>query len=98
MRRVCTKHIDKAMERLEQKKGQQATGELSVVERILAEQPDRKLAYVLALDLILVGIDTVGLPSRAFRCDGISSLKKTAVRGAGRRWTPSLCSPADRAA
>lgn len=55
--RVCTKHIDQAMLRLEQKKD--GDGELSVVERILAEQTDRKLAYVLALDLILVGIDTV---------------------------------------
>lgn len=56
-RRVCTKHIDRAMERLAQKAD--GDGELSVVERILAEQTDRKLAYVLALDLILVGIDTV---------------------------------------
>ncbi|XP_034244416.1 probable cytochrome P450 301a1, mitochondrial, partial [Thrips palmi] len=61
---VCTKHIDRAMERLEQKQaaqGASADGDLSVVERILAEQPDRKLAYVLALDLILVGIDTISM-------------------------------------
>ncbi|KAE8745657.1 Cytochrome P450 CYP301 [Frankliniella occidentalis] len=54
---VCTKHIDRAMERLATKED----GELSVVERILAEQTDRKLAYVLALDLILVGIDTISM-------------------------------------
>jgi len=33
--------------------------EFSLVERILANEPDPKTAYILALDLILVGIDTV---------------------------------------
>lgn len=33
--------------------------ELSLVERILANESDIKMAYIFALDLILVGIDTV---------------------------------------
>lgn len=40
--------------------------ELSLVERILAGEPDPKTAYILALDLILVGIDTVNLTSPIF--------------------------------
>lgn len=46
------------MERLKTKKVQDEK-ELSLVERILANEPDIKMAYILALDLILVGIDTV---------------------------------------
>lgn len=46
------------MDRL-QKKKITSDSELSLVERILANEPDKKTAYVLALDLILVGIDTV---------------------------------------
>lgn len=33
--------------------------EMSLVERILINEPDPKTACILALDLILVGIDTV---------------------------------------
>lgn len=33
--------------------------DLSLIERILAGEPNPKTAYVLALDLIFVGIDTV---------------------------------------
>lgn len=58
------KHIDAAMERLKQKTVKNEK-DLSLVERILANEPDPKTAYILALDLILVGIDTV--------CDNISS-------------------------
>lgn len=52
------KHIDVAMERLKTKTVKSET-DLSLVERILASEPDPKTAYILALDLILVGIDTV---------------------------------------
>lgn len=47
-----------AMERLKTKKVENEK-DLSLVERILAAEPDPKTAYILALDLILVGIDTV---------------------------------------
>jgi hypothetical protein len=56
--RICTKHIDTAMERLKSKTVIDEH-DLSLVERILANEPDPKTAYILALDLILVGIDTV---------------------------------------
>lgn len=56
--RICTKYIDAAMARLKTKTVQDEK-ELSLVERILANEPDIKMAYILALDLILVGIDTV---------------------------------------
>jgi len=53
------KYIDDAMLRLKNKSQSVNESELSLVERILANEPDPKTAYVLALDLILVGIDTV---------------------------------------
>jgi hypothetical protein len=53
------KYIDEAMERLRNKDPNDPNNELSLVERILANEPDPKMAYILALDLILVGIDTV---------------------------------------
>lgn len=52
------KYIDAAMERLKTKQSFDER-DLSLVERILAGESDPKTAYILALDLILVGIDTV---------------------------------------
>jgi hypothetical protein len=52
------KYIDAAMERLKTKQSLDER-DLSLVERILAGESDPKTAYILALDLILVGIDTV---------------------------------------
>ncbi|XP_045479873.1 probable cytochrome P450 301a1, mitochondrial [Harmonia axyridis] len=57
---ICMKHIDAAMERLKSKSITNEN-ELSLVERILASEPDPKTAYILALDLILVGIDTISM-------------------------------------
>ena len=54
------KYIDEAMERLKHKKAV-SDDDLSLVERILANENDPKMAYILALDLILVGIDTVSI-------------------------------------
>jgi len=54
------KHIDKAVDRMNAKdKSTLRESDLSLVERILASESDPKLAYILALDMILVGIDTV---------------------------------------
>ncbi|KAL7293767.1 hypothetical protein TKK_0012830 [Trichogramma kaykai] len=61
---ICMKHIDAAIERLKEKKNNNAQvheSELSLVERILAKENDPKMAYILALDLILVGIDTISM-------------------------------------
>lgn len=52
------KHIDAAMERLKEKKSAKED-DLSLIERVLASETNPKTAYILALDLILVGIDTV---------------------------------------
>ncbi|XP_050521005.1 probable cytochrome P450 301a1, mitochondrial isoform X3 [Daktulosphaira vitifoliae] len=57
---ICMKYIDDAMSRLKTKTSINEN-ELSLVERILANEPDPKTAYVLALDLILVGIDTISM-------------------------------------
>ncbi|XP_043268885.1 probable cytochrome P450 301a1, mitochondrial isoform X2 [Venturia canescens] len=57
---ICTKHIDAAIIRLKNKKDVAET-DLSLVERILAKETDPKIAYILALDLILVGIDTISM-------------------------------------
>lgn len=53
------KHIDAAMDRLKTKTSVNET-DLSLIERVLASESNPKTAYILALDLILVGIDTVG--------------------------------------
>lgn len=52
------KHIDAAMVRLKEKKSVNEN-DLSLIERVLASENNPKTAYILALDLILVGIDTV---------------------------------------
>lgn len=52
------KYIDSAMERLKTKQNLNEH-DMSLLERILVNESDPKMAYVLALDLILVGIDTV---------------------------------------
>lgn len=56
--RICMKYIDAAVVRLKSKTAVDEA-DLSLVERILAKETDLKIAYIFALDLILVGIDTV---------------------------------------
>lgn len=56
--RICTKYIDEAMKNLKTKQIEEKK-DLSLIERILVQEPDKKLAAILALDFILVGIDTV---------------------------------------
>jgi len=51
------KYIDAAIVRLKNKEAVNES-DLSLVERILAKETDPKIAYIFALDLILVGIDT----------------------------------------
>ncbi|KAF2885238.1 hypothetical protein ILUMI_20930 [Ignelater luminosus] len=57
---ICTKYIDEAMGRLKVKESHNEK-DLSLVERILAKEPNPKTASILALDLILVGIDTISM-------------------------------------
>lgn len=51
------KYIDAAIVRLKDKKAVDES-DLSLIERILAKEKNPKIAYIFALDLILVGIDT----------------------------------------
>jgi hypothetical protein len=59
------KHIEIAMSKLdlEQEVNQE---HVSIVEQILRETRNPKIAAVLALDLMLVGVDTVSCRSRFF--------------------------------
>ncbi|XP_020300796.1 probable cytochrome P450 301a1, mitochondrial isoform X2 [Pseudomyrmex gracilis] len=57
---ICMKYIDAAIVRLKSKKTVNES-DLSLVERILAKETDPKMAYIFALDLILVGIDTISM-------------------------------------
>lgn len=55
------KHITAAMERLQERGLAEVGPQSSLLERVLALEPDNpKLACILALDMFLVGIDTVG--------------------------------------
>lgn len=59
------KYIQQAIDRLNEK-GVSEEKELSLIERILVTEKDPNLACILALDLILVGIDTVSIFSKLF--------------------------------
>ncbi|KAG5321542.1 CP301 protein, partial [Acromyrmex heyeri] len=54
---ICMKYIDAAIVRLKNKNAVDES-DLSLIEQILAKETDPKIAYIFALDLILVGIDT----------------------------------------
>lgn len=54
------KHIDIAIENMKREKGQYRDEEhISIIERIMDKTGNPKIAAVLALDLFLVGVDTV---------------------------------------
>lgn len=54
------KHITAAMEKLQERGEAEVGPQSSLLERVLALEPDNpKLACILALDMFLVGIDTV---------------------------------------
>lgn len=53
------KHINKSMEDLQKKNLTDVGPDSSLLQRILALNKDPKLASILALDMFLVGIDTV---------------------------------------
>lgn len=57
---VCMKYINQAMERLKTKSSLEDR-DLSLIERILRTESDPKIACIFALDLILVGIDTISM-------------------------------------
>jgi cytochrome P450 len=55
------KYICKATERMKAGNEGALDGEPSLIERVLKEEKDEKLAATMALDLILVGIDTISM-------------------------------------
>lgn len=55
------KYISRATERLKAGSKGALDGEPSLIERVLTEEKDEKLATIMALDLILVGIDTISM-------------------------------------
>lgn len=63
LNRVCMKYISQATERLKASGGVGGAldGEPSLIERVLKDENNEKLATIMALDLILVGIDTISM-------------------------------------
>lgn len=60
LRRICMRNISRTMECADVVPAlQNAAGADSIVGRIVRKTGNRKLAAVLALDLFLVGVDTV---------------------------------------
>lgn len=55
------KYIQNATERMKSGGGGSVMEEPSLLERVLKAENNEKLACIMALDLILVGIDTVGV-------------------------------------
>jgi cytochrome P450 family 49 subfamily A len=53
------KYITDAVDRLSQKEGTRSDEDMSIIENIIHKTSDPKIAAVLALDLLLVGVDTV---------------------------------------
>ncbi|XP_065086371.1 probable cytochrome P450 301a1, mitochondrial [Ochlerotatus camptorhynchus] len=59
--KVCMKYIKSATKRMNLSEGRALEGEPSLLERVIKSQKDERLAVVMALDLILVGIDTISM-------------------------------------
>ncbi|XP_020805493.1 probable cytochrome P450 301a1, mitochondrial [Drosophila serrata] len=58
---VCMKYIQSATERLKTQDPSLRAGEPSLVEKVILSEKDEKIATIMALDLILVGIDTISM-------------------------------------
>lgn len=57
--RLCMEHINKAIENMNNTTSTKDEENLSIIERIMIKTGNPKIAAVLALDLFLVGVDTV---------------------------------------
>ena len=62
------KYIKNATQRMKLNEGRALDGEPSLLERVIKSENDEKLAVVMALDLILVGIDTVSVTRSLVKC------------------------------
>lgn len=56
---ICMKYIQSATERMRNQTAEEQQGEPSLLQRVIMAEKDEKIACIMALDLILVGIDTV---------------------------------------
>lgn len=56
---ISLKRVDEAMERLKKSENQKSDREASVLEKLL--KIDRKVAVVMAMDMLLAGVDTVSI-------------------------------------
>lgn len=65
-------HVERALENLQQRG---TNGELSVLQRVLEMENDTKMACILALDMFLVGIDTVSNLNLSFQNDFANNMK-----------------------
>lgn len=75
------KYIQIAMEKLTRENDDGAVENTSILKKILNQAKDPKIATVLALDLMLVGVDTVSnFPSLFMVLDFISSLLRSLIR------------------
>ncbi|XP_058463856.1 probable cytochrome P450 301a1, mitochondrial [Malaya genurostris] len=59
--KVCMKYIKNATSRMKLNEGRALDGEPSLLERVIKSGNNEKLAVIMALDLILVGIDTISM-------------------------------------
>uniref|UniRef100_A0A1A9WNV8 Cytochrome P450 n=1 Tax=Glossina brevipalpis TaxID=37001 RepID=A0A1A9WNV8_9MUSC len=57
---ICLKYIKNTTARLKTE-GLSKDGEASLLERVIVKEKDEKIATIMALDLILVGIDTISM-------------------------------------
>lgn len=65
---ITMKHITTAMDRLQERGATECNSQSSLLERVLALEPDNpRLACILALDMFLVGIDTVSSVSSSYQ-------------------------------
>lgn len=56
---ICMKYIQNATNKMKSKTDEERSAEPSLLERVIMSEKDEKIACIMALDLILVGIDTV---------------------------------------
>ncbi|KAJ8897476.1 hypothetical protein PR048_002822 [Dryococelus australis] len=77
MKRLCMKHIGEATARVSD------GGDMSILQQVLSRTGDPKMAAVLAMDLFLVGVDTVTTVSRysVLVCAKNHRSKEVTVRG-----------------
>ncbi|KAK6626111.1 hypothetical protein RUM43_006416 [Polyplax serrata] len=78
-RETCLKHINEALVNLQSQPPNRKEEDIPLVERILLKTSDPKIATVLALDLLLVGIDTVSRRRKENCTDSLNAMSSTSL-------------------